>query len=350
MTALGAHAQLTITGALDTSVESVNTGDPGKSKTQASSGTATGSRVVFGARGNMGGGLAPFARVELGLNSDTGAQLGGANAFFGRTAIVGLESTKWGQVALGRTGTPLTPMLNQTDFGGIGYYGNNGSISQNIIGRASNGIFYTSPAMGGLTLRGAVTAGLENDVAPKDQGRMVGVGAYYRQGKMNLAAAYQSSKERTGTGANLAVDDQTEMGFGGRYDYGWVTLNAGWYKINQVTPAASRDRAIPSNNTTSYWLGAVFPVGKTGRLGMQMGETKGDLKVAGLPEPKGTTMAAYYSHSLSKRTSLYVNYGRIDNNAGSMLSLIPAAYFARVRPAVKGSDPTAFAAGIVHNF
>jgi predicted porin len=91
-------------------------------------------------------------------------------------------------------------------------------------------------------------------------------------------------------------------------------------------------------------------VGKTGRLGMQMGETKGDLKVAGLPEPKGTTMAAYYSHSLSKRTSLYVNYGRIDNNAGSMLSLIPAAYFARVRPAVKGSDPTAFAAGIVHNF
>ena len=351
MTALGAHAQLTITGALDTSVESVNTGDPGKSKTQASSGTATGSRVVFGARGNMGGGLAPFGRVELGLNSDTGAQLGGANAFFGRTAIVGLESTKWGQVALGRTGTPLTPMLNQTDFGGIGYYGNNGSISQNIIGRASNGIFYTSPAMGGLTLRGAVTAGLENDVAPKDQGRMVGVGAYYRQGKMNLAAAYQSSKERTGTGANLAVDDQTEMGFGGRYDFGWVLVNAGWYKIDQVTPAASRtDKALLSDNTTSYWLGAVFPVGKSGKLGVQMGETKGDLKVAGLPQPKGTTMAAYYTHSINKDASVYINYGQVNNNAGSQLSLSSGNWASRLSPQIKGSDPSALAVGVIYRF
>jgi predicted porin len=61
-------------------------------------------------------------------------------------------------------------------------------------------------------------------------------------------------------------------------------------------------------------------------------------------------MAAYYNHSLSKRTSLYVNYARVDNNAGSKLSLIPAAYFARVRPAVNGSDPSALAAGVVHLF
>jgi predicted porin len=113
---------------------------------------------------------------------------------------------------------------------------------------------------------------------------------------------------------------------------------------------ASRDRAIPSDNTTSYWLGAVFPVGPLGKLGLQMGQTKGDFKAAGLPEPKGTTMAAYYNHSLSKRTSLYVNYARVDNNAGSKLSLIPAAYFARVRPAVNGSAPSALAAGVVHLF
>lgn len=350
MTALGAQAQVTISGAIDTSLEFVNTGDPGGKTTQLGTGTVTGSRIVFSAREDMGGGLSAFTRLDMGIRTDSGDMLPGANANFGRTSIVGIESREWGQMALGRTGTPLIPMLNQTDFGGIGYYGNNGSISQNIIGRASNGIYYMSPDMRGLTLRAVVTAGLENATAPQDQGRMMGLGAYYRTGKLNLAAAYQSSKERTGTGANLAVDDQTEMGLGGRYDYGWVTVNAGWYKIHQVTPAASRDRAIPSNNTTSYWLGAVFPVGKAGRLGMQMGETKGDLKVSGLPEPKGTTMAAYYSHSLSKRTSLYVNYGRIDNNAGSMLSLIPAAYFARVRPAVKGSDPSAFAAGIVHNF
>jgi predicted porin len=350
LAAAGAQAQVTISGAMDMSVEAVNTGDPNGKLKQLGTGTVTSSRIVFAGREDLGGGLGAFFRLDMGIRSDTGEMLPGANANFGRTSIVGIDSRTWGQVALGRTGTPLIPMLNQTDFGGIGYYGNNGSISQNLIGRASNGVFYTSPEMGGLTVRAVVTAGLENTAAPTDQGRLLGLGAYYRVGKLNLAAAHQTSKERTATGTNLAVDDQTETGFGGRYNFGWATVNAGWYKIHQVTPVASRDRAIPSDNTTSYWLGAVFPVGPLGKLGVQVGQTKGDFKAAGLPEPKGTTMAAYYNYSLSKRTSLYVNYARVDNNAGSKLSLIPAAYFARLRPAVNGSDPSALAAGIVHLF
>jgi predicted porin len=350
ITASGAQAQVTISGAMDVSVEAVSTGDPGGKARQVSSGTVTASRIAFSGREDLGGGLAAFFRLDMGFQADTGAQLPGANANFGRTSIVGIEGRRWGQVALGRTGTPLIPMLNQTDFGGIGYYGNNGSISQNLIGRASNGIYYTSPAMGGLTVRAVASLGLENAAQPKDQGRLLGAGAYYRAGKLNLAAAYQTSRERTATGTNLAVDDQTEAGFGGRYDFGWATINAGWYRIHQVTPAASRDRAIPSNNTTSYWVGAVVPVGPQGKLGLQVGQTKGDLKAAGLPEPKGTTWATYYAYSLSKRSTLYVNYARVDNNAGSKLSLIPAAYNARLRPSVNGSDPSALAAGIVHLF
>ncbi len=350
ITAFGAQAQVTISGAMDMSVEAVNTGDPNGKIKQLGAGTVTSSRVAFSGREDLGGGLAAIFRLDMGIRADTGEMLPGANANFGRTSIVGIESRKWGQLALGRTGTPLIPMLNQTDFGGIGYYGNNGSISQNLIGRASNGVFYTSPVVGGLTIRAAVSAGLENSVAPKEQGRFVALGGYYRAGKLNLAAAYQTSKERTATGSNLAVDNQTEAGLGGRYEFAWVTVNAGWYRIHQVTPVASRDRAIPSDNTTSYWLGAVFPVGSTGKLGLQVGQTKGDFKAAGLPEPKGTTMAAYYNYSLSKRTSLYVNYARVSNNAGSKLSLIPAAYYARLRPSVNGSDPSALAAGIVHLF
>lgn len=355
MTALGAHAQFTISGVVDTSAESVTTGDPGKKKTQLSSGTATGSRVVFEGKGKMGGELTPFARLELGLNSDSGQLLNGPNANFGRTAIVGLESSKWGRVALGRTGAPMIPMLNQTDFGGIGYYGNNSGISQNIISRASNGIFYTSQAMDGLTLRAAVTAGEEKDTPPKDQGRMMGLGASYQAGKLNLAGAYQTSKERIAktiapASSDMAVDDQIEMGFGGRYDFGWVLVNAGWFKIKQVTWAADRDKAIPSNNTTSSWMGAVFPVGQSGRLGLQIGETKGDLSVAGLPKPKGTTMGAYYNHSINKEASVYINYGQVNNNAGSQLSLSSGNWASRLTPQVKGSDPSALAIGVIYAF
>jgi predicted porin len=355
LTAVSAHAQVTISGAIDTAVESVNTGDTGGKRTQVNSGIATGSRVVFSMREDLGGGLSAFSRLDLGLRTESGDMLPGANTFFGRTSIVGIESKTLGQVAMGRTGTPLAPFLVQTDFAGLGYYGNNGSISQNIDGRASNGIFYQSPEMSGITLR-AMATGPQNTTAPTDLNRMMGLGAYYRKGKLNLAAAHQTKVTRTGTGTNLAVDDQTETGLGGRYNFGWVTVNAGWYKIHQVTPsdaAARNTRAstvLPSENTTSYWLGAVFPVGKSGRLGMQMGETKGDVKRVGLPEPKGTTMSAYYSHSLSKRTSLYVNYARVDNNEGSRLTLAPVGLYATVRPQNNGSDPSAFALGILHTF
>jgi predicted porin len=353
LTAVSAHAQVTISGAIDTAVESVNTGDPGGKRTQVNSGIATGSRVVFSMREDLGGGLSAFSRLDLGLRTESGDMLPGANTFFGRTSIVGIESKTLGQVAMGRTGTPLAPFLVQTDFAGLGYYGNNGSISQNIDGRASNGIFYQSPEMSGITLR-AMATGPQNTTAPTDLNRMMGLGAYYRKGKLNLAAAHQTKVTRTGTGTNLAVDDQTETGLGGRYNFGWVTVNAGWYKIHQVMPAASRpataDKAIASDNTSSYWLGAVFPVGKSGNLGLQMGQTKGDLKVAGLPDPKATTMGAYYNHSINKDASVYINYGQVNNNAGSQLSLSSANWASRLSPQIKGSDPSALAVGVIYRF
>lgn len=347
--AVDANAQVTISGAMDVSVEAVNTGDPNGKVRQLSSGTVTSSRIVFSGREDLGGGTAAFFRLDMGIRADTGEMLPGANANWGRTSIVGLDSRQWGQLALGRTASPLTPMLNQTDFGGIGYYGNNGSISQNLIGRASNGLFYTSPTMGGLTVRATYAFG-EAAADPKDQGNFKALGLYYTSGSLSLAGAFQTSRERMATGTNLAVGDQTEQGLGGKYDFGWVAVNAGWYKIHQVTPVASRDRAIPSDNTTSYWLGAVFPIGMPGKLGLQIGQTKGDFKATGLPEPKGITMAAYYNYSLSKRTSLYLNYARVNNNAASKLSLIPAAYYARIRPTVNGSDPSVLAAGLIHLF
>jgi len=344
----GAQAQLTISGAMDLSVEAINDGTA--KRMQMGSGTVTSSRIVFAGREDLGDGLGAFFRLDMGVRADSGEMLPGQNSTFGRTSIVGLDDRRWGQLALGRTGTPLTPMLNQTDFGRIGYWGNNSSISQNLVARRSNGMFYASPSLGGLTVRAVYAFGEATTPAPKDAGNFGGLGLYYAKGPLSLAGGYQVSRERTATGTDQNVANQTEQGYGGKYDFGWVAVNAGWYKIHQVTPQALRDPAIPSNNTSSYWLGAVFPVGKSGTLGLQAGQTWGDFKAAGLPEPKGTTWAAYYAYSRSKRTSLYANYARVDNNAGSRLSLISAAYYARIIPRVNGADPSALAVGMVHSF
>jgi predicted porin len=64
------------------------------------SGGISGSR--FGVRGqeDLGDGLAAIFLLESGINLDDGTN--GQNAFWGRQAYVGLRSTSWGQLSLGR--------------------------------------------------------------------------------------------------------------------------------------------------------------------------------------------------------------------------------------------------------
>lgn len=345
-----AQSQVTISGAMDVSVDSVNTGDPGGKKTQMSSGTVTSSRIVFAGNEDLGSGLSAMFRLDMGLNADSGTMLAGANANFGRTSIVGLNSKDLGQLALGRTGTPLTPMLIQTDFAALGYYGSAASVSQNLIARTSNGIFYTSPSMGGFTVRAVYGFGLENAAAPKDEGHFKAIGLQYTNGGLTVNGAYQTDRQRTATGTNTNTDNASESGIGARYDFGQFAINGGIYRVHQVSPAASRDAAVISDNTKSGWLGIAAKFTPVNTVGLQIGRTDGDLQRAGLPKPSATTFATFVRHDLSKRTYLYANYARVNNNSASRVSLIPAAYANRIRPTIDGSDPSAFALGIVHLF
>ena len=342
---------VSISGAVDVSYESVNTGDPvGGRKTLLNSGTVTSSRIVFAGEENLGGGLTALFRLDMGVQADNGNLLPGANGNFGRTSIVGLNSKQWGQLALGRTVTPLTPMLVQTDFATAGYYGNSGSISQNLIGRTSNGIFYTSPSMNGLIVRAAYGLGLENNAAPMDEGRFKGIGLQYNKAGLTINGAYQTDRQRIATGTNTALDNASESGIGAKYDFGKFAVNAGTYRIHQVSPSASREAAVVSNNTKSSWLGVAIKLTTADTLGLQVGQTDGDLVRSGLPTPSSKTVAAYLRHNLSKRTYVYANYAWVDNNAASRVSLIPAAYSSRIRPTINGSDPSARALGLVHTF
>jgi predicted porin len=341
---------VSISGAMDVSYESVNTGDPGGRKTQLNSGTVTSSRIVFSGEEDLGGGLGAFFRLDMGIQADNGNLLPGANGTFGRTSIAGLSSREWGQLSVGRTVTPLTPMLVQTDFGAVGYYGNSGSISQNLIGRTSNGMFYTSPSMGGFIVRAAYGLGLENGVAPKDEGHFKAIGVQYNNAGLTINGAYQTDRERIATGTNTATDNASESGIGAKYDFGQFAVNGGVYRIHQVAPSASREPAAISNNTKSSWLGVAIKLTAEDTLGFQVGKTDGDLERAGLPKPESKTIATYLRHNLSKRTYLYANYAWVNNNSASKVSLIPAAYSSRIRPNINGSDPSATALGLVHTF
>ncbi len=115
--AVDAHAQSSVTlyGIVDAGIAYVHNaqnanGGNASSLVKFSSGNLSGSR--WGLRGteDLGGGLAALFQLENGFNIGTGA-LGQGQREFGRKAVVGLSSSTYGTVTLGRQYDPVVDLV-----------------------------------------------------------------------------------------------------------------------------------------------------------------------------------------------------------------------------------------------
>jgi predicted porin len=80
------------------------------------SGTWSGDRWGFKGNEDLGGGLAAIFQLENGFNIGTG-QLGQGGREFGRQAWMGLSSTKFGKVTLGRQYDPIVDFVGSLSAG-----------------------------------------------------------------------------------------------------------------------------------------------------------------------------------------------------------------------------------------
>lgn len=355
----GAMAQnATIYGRVDVGLQQI---DNGVSSTRVDSGTYTASRLGFRGNEDLGGGLSALFFMEMGINADVGAAAGGSR-IFNRGSYVGLSSKDAGTLTLGRQYVPIFwPFLFADEAGPLRLHGYstvqsiqrsnffrvnsaalttpvaNGTLASATSGIYSAGItsafennlvVYKTPSFGGLTVTGAYGA----PEGYTDAGKVYGANAEFRQGDLYLGAGWNQKQ-------------------------GLVAATGSYQKINESMLGAMYS-VTKEVNLWGNAHGWDLQTGATGKvnghdlmLGVSYKLPAGQLwanysakTVKNCTDCNSSGFGVGYHHLLSKRTELYVSYGRVNNDANSANSLNGIA------PLTAGQSVRGIAAGVAHQF
>jgi len=286
-----AQSSVTIYGVADAGLVR-EAGGPAGSVTNVSSGVASGSRLGFKGKEDLGGGLSAIFQIENGMNLDNGTAAQGG-LLFGRQAYVGLSSAA-GSVTLGRQYSPYYKVLRDVaDPFSIGLAGNAGNIMVTNT-RVDNMVQYATPKWYGLTAEVAI--GMGEVAGSFERNRAYSGAAYYTRDKLVLAAAWFQRQNA------LATDQTRNALLTARYNFGPVEAMIG-YADNHALAGAHSDDVV---------LGAIVPVAAHRFLASYVRHQ--DKTSA---NRDANQWALGYTYTLSKRTDLYAAYGHINNSNGA---------------------------------
>lgn len=293
LSALGAaQAQSSVTtyGLIDVSFGSTKA-PGGITQTTVDSGKLTTSYVGFRGGEDLGGGLSAVFKLEQFLRADTGDQgRFTGDAMWSRNAYVGLSSKDYGTITLGRNTTPLfVATLSFNAFGdsfgyspSIRHYFTSGTVTGDS--GWSDSVLYNSPSFGGFKF--GLAAATKESAGGTSNGGNWSVDLGYSGGPLAAALVVQDVKK---DGTTPLADTRTWQ-LSGSYDFGVAKTFAQVGKVDNRTTAMTWRLSS---------IGARVPVGagavlaQWGRLAPETGAGR-------------NTLSLGYSHSLSKRTELYV--------------------------------------------
>ncbi|MBN3856250.1 porin [Paraburkholderia sp. Ac-20340] len=238
--ATSAYAQSTVTlyGSLDAGLVYSNNSGGGSLWAQ---GSGAMSDNYFGLRGaeDLGGGLKAVFRLESGFDLSSGGYKNGESGF-NRQSYVGIESSRYGTLTLGRQYDPMTDYLGPISASGSGYGANlaghpfdNDNLDQTYS--IKNSIKYTSANYQGLQFGGLY--GFSNDANGFANGRSWSVGATYGNGPLKVAAGYSQVNNSGSLGAsdsaasadvNISAQEQRTYGVGVKYAFGPAEMGFVW--------------------------------------------------------------------------------------------------------------------------
>jgi GBP family porin len=360
LAASSAYAQSSVTlyGLIDAGLMYTNNvakGGTSGSLFQATSGNINGSR--FGLRGaeDLGGGLKAIFVLENGFNVQNG-KLGQDSRLFGRQAFVGLSSSEFGTVTLGRQYDSLVDFVAPLSatagtFGDTGFAHPFDNDNLNHSVRMSNAIKYTSNNYSGLKFGGLYAFSNSTDFSIN---RAYSAGASFNYGPFNVAAGYlqiNGSNSTTNTGGAVDLGESTANGTGGFLLGSNVqrTFGAGLnytigpavvgfvYTNSHFQGTNSFNLNNGSQRFDNYELNAKYALTPAVTLGIADTFTDGHLSgatVAGkIPfgtDPKFNQVNLQAVYALSKRTDVYAegmyqraigqNYVAFINTAGGASS------------------------------
>jgi predicted porin len=360
-----AQSSVTIYGAVDNSFTRVtNKGGASASGLSSGGGGSIGSKLGFKGDEDLGGGLKASFKLEMGLETSSGANgvPGSSNNFtivapggglrFDRAAYVAL-SGGFGEVRLGRD--LVASFINDVIYDPFLTYGVGSSLnfplgvvadakSASSLFRVSNAVSYLTPNFGGLTaqIQFAPSEQASNTGIAKRDGRVTTGRVAYDKGPLSASVSAGKADQSSG----VIGQDITTANAGASFDFGVVKVMGEFarFKVDNFTGVSGVD--LTTNIVT---LGAIAPVGPGKiKLGVSRAERKTDGVTA---KPETTKVAVGYDYSLSKRTSLFTTVAYVRNKDGSAVSASQGgvAGFGGA-PAVANQRSIGYDVGLLHSF
>jgi predicted porin len=381
-----AHAQSSVTlfGLIDTGVvyqnnarvTPSNPASAGASAWSMQSGNVFTSRWGLRGQEDLGGGLSAVFWLENGFNVDSGALKNGGD-LFGRQAWVGLRSSQYGTLSLGRQYDFMVDYIAPMSATGSGFGGNlashvydNDNLNNDL--RLNNSVKFSSASYGGFKA-GAMYA-FSGEAGGFANNSAYSLGTSYSYGPFNAAAAYlqinrtaqptlanASGAVSTGDGDQLTTGGSQQIyGAGAQYKFGKSSVGLVWthsitYNVTGIWQGGSTSIGALNGGYIKldnfeingrYFVRPDFSLGAsytytTGGFG---GATKGSTSAT----PHWNQVMAQADYLLSDRTDIYLEgvYQRVGGGNGngafdaSVYSLDPAT----------GDQQVVVAVGVKHRF
>ncbi|WP_175108288.1 porin [Pararobbsia alpina] len=267
-----AHAQSSVTlfGIVDTGLVYQSNARVTGSTTQGASlysmqsGNLSTSR--FGLRGSedLGGGLSAVFWLENGFATNTGAAKNGGD-LFGRQSWVGLRSSQYGTLTLGRQYDFMVDYVAPMSATGSGFGGNladhpydNDNLNNDM--RLNNSIKFSSVSFDGF--KAGTMFAFSNDAGQFSNNSAYSMGASYSYGAFNAAAAYvQVNRTANPASANavgaVSTGDGDALTTGGNQQIFGAGVQ---YKFGQSSVGAIWTHSV-TYNVTGIWQGGSTSIG-----------------------------------------------------------------------------------------
>ncbi|MFP3564422.1 porin [Paraburkholderia sp. SIMBA_030] len=281
----------------------------------------------WGLRGteDLGAGIAAIFTLENGFDLNTG-KLGQGGAEFGRQAFVGLSSSRFGTLTLGRQYDSVVDYLGNFEFGdsnvGTAHAAHPGDLDNfNNSRRTNNAIKFRSIDYSGLTSGGIYSLGGVAGSFTTDQIYSLGVG--YKQGPLAMGVAYLNVKNPAASlfGSNPAdtatsngltgtpvfsgyatAQSYQVFGWGGSYALGPAVFGATYSNIRFGDIAAlERSTAVFNDAETSFQ----YHVTPAFLAGISYNYTRGSEVTGKVGGVNYNQFAIGANYTLSPRTDVY---------------------------------------------
>lgn len=293
-----AQSNVTIYGVVDAYFGYSKTGSA--KKTVVNGGGLSGSRIGFRGTEDLGNGLKAVFTLEYALANDVneGIGTGGLRA---RQQFVGLQGG-FGTVSLGRQYAPgfgvfkFDAAMGASPFSpqSILSVQNGMTITPNSPARWNNSINWKSANMSGFTAQVIYGLGETNELTDRRTGDKFGLNLDYTNGPLAVGVIYHHG-EKTVLG-----EDQKEWLLGATYDFGAAKVYASY----------QQDK-IDSYKGKLWNIGVSAPVGGAGSVFLAYADYNNNVD----SDTEATSWALGYTHSLSKRTTVYAAYSQVRNES-----------------------------------